>query len=65
MLIYRGQIPSSMPLDANLPALGDGAIKYLFATDMPVSVVEQVGSSADEAWVGRMRFSFSHTPATS
>ena len=59
MLIYRGQIPSSMPLDANLPALGDGAIKYPLRYGYAcVGRVEQVGSSADEAWVGRTVFSF-------
>ena len=59
MLVYRGQIPDSMPLDANLPALGDGAIKYPLRYGYAcVGRIEQVGSSADEAWVGRTVFSF-------
>ncbi len=59
LLVYRGQVPDSMPLDANLPALGDRAIKYPLRYGYAcVGRVEQVGSSADEAWVGRTVFSF-------
>ena len=46
-----------MPLDANLPALGDGAIKYPLRYGYAcVGRIEQVGSSADEVWVGRTVF---------
>ena len=59
MLVYRGQIPDSMPLDANLPALGDGAIQYPLRYGYAcVGRIEKVGSSADEAWIGRTVFSF-------
>ena len=71
MLVYRGQIPGSMALDARLDSLSGEAnypLQYGYAS---VGRVEQVGAGVDCDWVGRRVFSFqphaSHflaTPAT-
>ncbi len=59
MLVYRGQVPESMELDASLSALGDGSIQYPLTYGYAcVGRVEQVGSAVDNAWIGRTVFAF-------
>lgn len=59
LLVYRGQVPDSMPLDASLSSLGDGAIKYPLQYGYAcVGRVEQVGSGVDDSWIGKTVFSF-------
>jgi 2-desacetyl-2-hydroxyethyl bacteriochlorophyllide A dehydrogenase len=58
MLLYRGQFPQDMALDASIASLEnqDGyPIKYGYAA---VGVVEQVGKGLDSAWLGKRVFSF-------
>lgn len=58
MLLYRGQMPSDVPLDATIAAL-DGAtqypLKYGYAA---VGQVVQTGRGVDTAWNGRFVFAF-------
>lgn len=69
MLVYRGQMPSDLPLDATISALsGDFAypLKYGYAA---VGRVMACGTAVDPAWLGRLVFAFhpheSHFLATS
>jgi 2-desacetyl-2-hydroxyethyl bacteriochlorophyllide A dehydrogenase len=58
MLVYRGQIPADMSLDATLSALQGTPgypLQYGYAC---VGRVERVGPQVDEAWLGRRVFSF-------
>ncbi len=59
LLVYRGQVPESMPLDANLSSLSDGAINYPLQYGYAcVGRVEQIGQSVDNSWIGKTVFSF-------
>lgn len=58
MLVYRGQIPADMALDASLSALqGDTSypLQYGYAC---VGMVEAVGDESNASWLGRLVFSF-------
>lgn len=58
LLVYRGQFPTGMPVDASLEALaGDFAypLKYGYSA---VGRVVKLGSGVDPAWQGRRVFSF-------
>lgn len=59
MLVYRGQIPGSLALDASLPALGaepfNYPLQYGYAS---VGKIEQVGDAVDPSWIGQTVFSF-------
>jgi len=58
MLVYRGQIPADMALDATLSALQGTSgypLQYGYAC---VGEVECVGPQVDGAWLGRRVFSF-------
>lgn len=70
LLVYRGQVPETLSLDASLAALGDEQISYpLQYGYASVGCVEQIGSNIDSAWLGRKAFCFqphaSHFLATS
>jgi len=59
LLVYRGQVPESMQLEANLPSLSDGAISYPLQYGYAcVGRVEQVGNSVNNSWIGKTVFSF-------
>lgn len=59
MLVYRGQVPDSMPLDANLSALGTETFQYPLQYGYAcVGRIEQVGSEVDDSWIGKNVFSF-------
>ncbi len=58
MLVYRGQIPGAMTLDASLDSLQGAAtypLQYGYAS---VGLVQQVGESVDSGWIGKRVFSF-------
>jgi 2-desacetyl-2-hydroxyethyl bacteriochlorophyllide A dehydrogenase len=58
MLVYRGQIPADMALDASLAALQGAAafpLQYGYAC---VGEVQDVGEGVDMSWLGRRVFSF-------
>src|SRR5437016_1007076 len=58
MMIYRGQAPCDISVDATLPALaGDFSfpLKYGYAT---VGHVIAIGSNIDSEWQGRIAFAF-------
>lgn len=58
MLVYRGQAPDDMDLDANIAALAGGfryPLQYGYSS---VGEVLGVGAWVDPAWVGRKVFSF-------
>lgn len=58
MLVYRGQIPADMALDASLAALQGAAafpLQYGYAC---VGEVQAVGEGVDATWLGRRVFSF-------
>jgi 2-desacetyl-2-hydroxyethyl bacteriochlorophyllide A dehydrogenase len=58
MLVYCGQIPTDMALDASLAALQGAAafpLQYGYAC---VGEVQAVGAGVDAAWLGRRVFSF-------
>lgn len=58
LLIYRGQFPRDLPLDASIEALG-GAFAYpLMYGYASVGVVEQLGPQVDPAWKDRRVFAF-------
>ncbi|MDF3013583.1 MAG: oxidoreductase [Cellvibrio sp.] len=71
MLVYRGQIPNDMALDANIAALHGQQqypLQYGYAS---VGQVKLVGADVDASWLGKRVFAFqphaSHfiaTPAT-
>ena len=59
MLVYRGQIPESMSLDASLDAVGAGQLAYPLQYGYAcVGVIEQVGSGVSEDMLGMTVFSF-------
>jgi len=58
LLVYRGQIPSDMTLDANLEALQESAtypLQYGYAT---VGRVIQITAEVDIEWLGKRVFAF-------
>ncbi|MDD5466233.1 MAG: zinc-binding alcohol dehydrogenase [Anaerolineales bacterium] len=58
MLVYRGEFPAELPLDASLPALAgkfEYPLKYGYAT---VGSVAAVGAGLDLSWAGRRVFAF-------
>lgn len=58
MLVYRGEIPPDMALDASLSSLqGDASypLQYGYAC---VGLVEGAGDGADASWLGKLVFSF-------
>ncbi len=58
LLVYRGEAPADLPADATLTAL-PGSLAYPLAYGYAsVAVVEQVGSPAEQAWIGRRAFAF-------
>ena len=68
MLVYRGQLPSDISLDATLESLQHDQtypLQYGYAC---VGRVEQIGAEVDSSWLGKRVFSFqphaSHFAAT-
>ena len=68
MLVYRGQLPSDISLDATLESLQHDQtypLQYGYAC---VGRVEQIGAEVDSSWLGKRVFSFqphaSHFTAT-
>jgi 2-desacetyl-2-hydroxyethyl bacteriochlorophyllide A dehydrogenase len=58
MLVYRGQFPSNLPVDANIPALGSKfgyPLKYGYAS---VGRIIEVGPSVSENFLNRTVFCF-------
>lgn len=58
MLVYRGQIPGTMMLDASLDSLQSAAnypLQYGYAS---VGLVQQIGEGVDPGWTGKRVFSF-------
>jgi 2-desacetyl-2-hydroxyethyl bacteriochlorophyllide A dehydrogenase len=58
MLVYRGQIPNDMALDANIAALQDQQqypLQYGYAS---VGIVKSLGTNVDASWLGRRVFAF-------
>lgn len=58
LLVYRGQWPQGLAIDASIPALAGGfqyPVKYGYST---VGRVMSVGSEVDSSWLGRTVFAF-------
>lgn len=58
MLVYRGQIPNEMALDANISALQNQQqypLQYGYAS---VGIVISLGDKVDASWLGRRVFAF-------
>ncbi|MGZ4958220.1 MAG: zinc-dependent alcohol dehydrogenase [Methylomonas sp.] len=58
MLVYRGQIPSDIPLDATLDSLQHHQtypLQYGYAC---VGLIEQIGHGVDPAWLDKRVFAF-------
>ena len=58
MLVYRGQIPNEMALDANIAALRDQQqypLQYGYAS---VGIVKTIGINVDPKWLGQRVFAF-------
>lgn len=58
MLVYRGQIPNDMALDATIAALQDQQqypLQYGYAS---VGIVKSLGANVDASWLGRRVFAF-------
>ncbi|NDJ54618.1 MAG: zinc-binding alcohol dehydrogenase [Chloroflexi bacterium] len=58
MLVYRGQFPESLPVDATIESMAMGfayPLKYGYAA---VGKVIEVGSAVDPTWLGRRVFAF-------
>lgn len=58
MLVYRGQIPNDMALDANIAALQDQQtypLQYGYAS---VGRVKLIGADVDASWLGQRVFAF-------
>ncbi|MEX2365287.1 MAG: alcohol dehydrogenase catalytic domain-containing protein, partial [Pseudohongiellaceae bacterium] len=59
MLVYRGQLPGSMALDENLPALQQQQISYPLQYGYAcVGQIEEVGKDVDATCLGTAVFSF-------
>ena len=58
LLIYRGEFPTDLPLDENIPALAGAfayPLRYGYAA---VGEVVGVGADLDSNWLGRLVFAF-------
>jgi 2-desacetyl-2-hydroxyethyl bacteriochlorophyllide A dehydrogenase len=58
MLVYRGQFPRNLSLDASINSLAGGfayPVRYGYAA---VGRVAQLGAEVDESWLGRLVFAF-------
>ena len=58
MLVYRGQIPNDMALDANIAALQDQQqypLQYGYAS---VGIVKSLGANVEASWLGKRVFAF-------
>ncbi|MDR7090217.1 zinc-dependent alcohol dehydrogenase [Cellvibrio fibrivorans] len=58
MLVYRGQIPNDMALDATITALQDQQqypLQYGYAS---VGIVKTIGTNVDTKWLGQRVFAF-------
>jgi len=58
MLVYRGQWPEGVPIDASIPALSGGfhyPLKYGYSA---VGRIVAVGANVDESWLDRTVFAF-------
>lgn len=58
MLVYRGQIPQDIPLDANIAALQEQQtypLQYGYAS---VGRVKLIGADVDASWLGQRVFAF-------
>jgi len=58
LLVYRGQFPQDLPLDASLPALSGAfsyPLKYGYAT---AGEVIELGPGVEQGWAGRRVFAF-------
>jgi 2-desacetyl-2-hydroxyethyl bacteriochlorophyllide A dehydrogenase len=58
MLVYRGQIPNDMAIDANISALQDQQhypLQYGYAS---VGIVKTIGMNVDAKWLGQRIFAF-------
>lgn len=58
LLVYRGQIPQDLPLDATLPSLQQSAtypLQYGYAC---IGRVKQVGANLPASWTERLVFAF-------
>ena len=58
LLVYRGQIPTDMPLDANLESLQQQPtypLQYGYAS---VGRIIQAGANVDQHWLGKRVFAF-------
>lgn len=59
LLLYRGQMPTEMPLDETIAALADEQISYPVRYGYTaVGRVIQVGESVDKVWINRLVFAF-------
>ncbi len=59
LLVFRGQLPENMALDANLTALANEDIAYPLRYGYAcVGEIEQVGSDIDDSLIGEIVFSF-------
>jgi len=59
MLVYRGQVPENLALDANLSTLGNERIEYPLQYGYAcVGRIESVGSAVDDSCIGKTVFSF-------
>ena len=59
LLVFRGQLPENMTLDANLVALASEDIGYPLRYGYAcVGKIEQVGSDIDDSLIGEIVFSF-------
>lgn len=58
MLVYRGQLPADIAVDATLASLQQQATYPLPYGYACVGRVEQVADAADQAWLGQLVFSF-------
>lgn len=58
MLIYRGQFPTGLPVDANIPALKKDFHFPLSYGYTAVGDVTELGQGVPEDWLGRTVFSF-------
>ena len=59
LLVFRGQLPENMTLDANLAALANEDIGYPLRYGYAcVGEIEQVGSDIDDSLIGKIVFAF-------
>lgn len=58
MLVYRGELPRDLALDATIPALAQAPTYPLTYGYAAAGQVMAVGAQADEGWLGRWVFAF-------